>query len=236
MKPLIIAEIGLNHNGDMDIARQLILQAKDAGADIAKFQFFDISKFFPPTFKWYKAGMKARLSFGQAKMLKKFCDKTGIEFMASAFDVQGVKWCEKLGVRRHKLASRCIYDRSIIRAMCRSGKEIIASLGMYKGKTFPRFKTKAKVNFLYCVAKYPTQLKELNFSRVDFKKYSGFSDHTIGIEAALVALSRGARIIEKHFTLDKNMSGADHKGSSTPDELKKIVDFSRACAKIMGGR
>lgn len=127
---MIIAEIGLNHNGNMQLARCLIEEAAAAGADVAKFQFFDISKYFGPEFEWYDACMKARLDFEQASALKAHCDAVGIEFCASAFDVEGVEWCERLGVTRHKLASRCIRQDDVIQAMADTGKPMIVSLGL----------------------------------------------------------------------------------------------------------
>ena len=176
---------------------------------------------------------KVYINFDQAKELKEYCDYVGIEFLASAFNLEGVKWCEKLGQKRHKIASRCIEQADLIEAMCKTGKEIIVSLGMWHKEEFPVINTKAKVSFLYCVAKYPTAPEDLNFLKVDFNKYSGFSDHTIGIEAALVAMARGARIIEKHFTLDKGMHGPDHISSMEPAELKQLADFSRKYEKIL---
>jgi len=159
---LIIAEIGQNHNGDMELAKKLIS-----------------------------------------------------------------------AVKRYKIASRSIYDKQLINAIAQTGKDIIASLGMYRETDFPHIDTSGKVDFLYCIAKYPTLLEHLNFLEVDFNKYSGFSDHTIGIEAALVAMARGAKIIEKHFTLDKKMYGPDHIISMEPEELRQMVEFSRKFEAIL---
>jgi N-acetylneuraminate synthase/N,N'-diacetyllegionaminate synthase len=230
---LIIAEIGQNHNGDMEIARKLISAAREGGADVAKFQLYDVDAIFPPDFQWYKEAKEAQLNQQQVVELAGWCQKAGIEFMASVFDVARVGWCEEIGMKRYKIASRSIYDKQLINAIARTGKDIIVSLGMYREKGFPKIKTQGKVDFLYCVAKYPTLPEDLNFREIDFSKYAGFSDHTIGIEAALVAMARGARIIEKHFTLDKKMHGPDHSGSMEPDELRQIVQFSRKFEEIL---
>ena len=230
---LIIAEIGQNHNGDMKIAKELISVAKERGADIAKFQLYDVDSIFPPTFEWYKEAKEAQLTKEQVVELAGWCQKFGIEFMSSVFDTERVEWCQGIGMKRYKIASRSIYDKELISAITKTGKDIIASLGMYKEKEFPQIKTTGKVDFLYCVAKYPTAPEELNFLKVDFDKYSGFSDHTIGIEAALVAMARGARIIEKHFTLDKKMHGPDHCVSMEPEGLSQIVEFSRKFEAIL---
>lgn len=230
---LIIAEIGQNHNGDTNIAKELIAAAKEMGADIAKFQLYDVDSIFPPSFEWYREGKEAELSKEQVAELANWCEKVGVEFMSSVFDLKRVKWCEEIGMKRYKIASRSIYDRELIRAIAATGRDIIASLGMYQGKRFPRINTKGKVDFLYCVSEYPTPVEHLNFLEIDFNRYSGFSDHTIGIEAALVAIARGARIIEKHFTLDKGMHGPDHISSMEPAELKQLVDFSRRFERIL---
>ncbi len=232
-KPLIIAEIGQNHNGEMEIARKLISAAKEGGADVAKLQLYDVDAIFPPSFEWYKEAKEAQLTQEQVVELADWCQKVGIEFMASAFDPERVAWCQKIGIKRYKIASRSIYDKQLIAAIAKTGKDIIASLGMYQGKEFPEIKTSGKVDFLYCVAKYPALPQDLNFLAVDFNQYSGFSDHTIGIEAALVAMARGARIIEKHFTLDKQMHGPDHAGSMEPQELRQLVEFSRKFGAIL---
>ncbi|MFC1930554.1 N-acetylneuraminate synthase family protein [Chloroflexota bacterium] len=230
---LIIAEIGQNHNGDMEIAKKLITAAKKGGADIAKFQLYDVDSIFPPSFEWYKEAKEAQLNKEQTLELANWCLEVGIEFMASVFDTERVKWCQDINLRRYKIASRSIYDKKLVDAITKTGKDIIASLGMYKGKRFPHFNTSARVDFLYCVAKYPTFPEDLNFSEIEFTRYSGFSDHTIGIEAALAAMARGAKIIEKHFTLDKKMHGPDHAGSMSPDELREIVDFSKKFEAIL---
>lgn len=231
---MIIAEIGLNHNGDMNIARALVAEAKAAGADIAKFQFFDASKYFPKDFEWMAACMDARLTFEQAKMLKNYCDELNIEFMASAFDRQGLDWCLELGVKRLKLASRCIEQTDLIEDMRATGLELIVSLGMWNNVEFPEIFGNTPVHYLYCISKYPTEFEDLKFDTVDFSRYSGFSDHTIGLDAASVAIARGAKIIEKHFTLSKKMYGPDHSGSMEPHELKILVETFKRYSRVLG--
>ena len=153
--------------------------------------------------------------------------------MASVFDVERMVWCEEIGMKRYKIASRSIRHRPLIEAVCATGKDVIASLGMWNGRDFPSIPTKARVDYLYCVAKYPTYPSDLNFHAIDFNQYSGFSDHTIGIDASLVAIARGARILEKHFTLSKRMPGPDHSGSMEPQELAEIRRFTDSFTKIL---
>jgi len=222
----IIAEIGQNHNGDMELARKMIRSAKDNGADVAKFQVFDADKVFgKQDNEWYEYNCKTQLSRENVLQLAEECKRVDIEFMASVFDVERIQWLEEAGVKKYKLASRSINDSELINAIVKTGKPIIISLGYWRGNEFPRINSSAPIYFLYCITEYPAKLKDLKLGLVDFTKYSGFSDHTTGVSAALAALSRGTRILEKHFTLDKTMYGPDHSCSMIPGELRQIHNF-----------
>ncbi len=222
----IIAEIGQNHNGEINLAIELIHAAKENGADTVKFQVYDAIALFPKKGNvWFEYNCKTQITRDQLHLLMEECQKVKIEFLASAFDTNRIKWLESAGINRYKIASRSIYDKKLIRCIAETGKPIIASLGMWNEKVFPLVETSSSIKFLYCVSNYPTQLNEVELDKVDFKRYSGFSDHTVGIVAAVVAFSRGAQIVEKHFTLDKSMYGPDHSCSMTPDELKLLHDY-----------
>lgn len=224
----IIAEIGQNHNGDMGLARELIQSAKENGADVAKFQVYDALALFPKEGnEWFDYNYKTELSRDQVNELAEECLRVGIEFMASVFDVSRVSWLEDVKVKRHKLASRSIRESNLINALTETEKPLLVSLGMWYERKFPNIKSIGDVGFLYCISKYPTQLKDLEFSNIDFNLYAGFSDHTVGINASIAAISRGARILEKHYTLDKAMYGPDHEGSMTPEELMAIDTFRK---------
>lgn len=223
---LCISEIGHNFNGNLRLAKLMIEEAKKCKADIAKFQLYDtdkIKKFYQSRYAELKF---AELTFEDAKELKNHCDKVGIEFMASSFDPERVEWCEKLGVKRHKLASRSIQDTDIIKAMEKTNKPIIASLGDWNEIEFPKIKN---AQFLYCIAEYPATINSMNFPKHfdGGKDYTGFSDHTIGMEWAKKAVERGATIIEKHFTLDRSLPGHNQDGSCNPTELKDFVQWVR---------
>lgn len=221
----IIAEIGQNHNGDMDIAKKLIQAAKEVGADVAKFQLYDAKALFPQEGNpWYEYNLSTEISKTQLIELYQECQKYEIEFMASVFDVERIQWLEELNVKRYKIASRSIHDETLIHHLEQTNKPLIASLGYWTKKHFPNIKS-SKVDYLYCISKYPTDLSDLKFSHVDFTQYSGFSDHTLGIAASQIAMSRGARIIEKHLTLDKSMYGPDHLCSMNIDELAQLCVF-----------
>ncbi len=239
MRCEIIAEIGQNHNGDMSIAKELIHAAKENGADVAKFQLFNAPALFPTKEQgneWYDYNCKTEISRDDLALLAEECKKVGIEFMSSAFDVERIGWLEELGVKRHKAASRSINDDILMAAYMKTNKPLIISLGLWKGKGFPNVKSKGGVDFLYCVCKYPAPLIDMHFENVTFGEgsYAGFSDHTVGLAAPVTAMVRGAKVIEKHFTLDQKMYGPDHEGSMTPNELKALSTMRDEIAVCLG--
>lgn len=220
-KILIIAECGHNHMGYMRHAKLLIDEAKRCGADIVKFQAYDTNKIKKPWESRYFELLLSEHTKEEFKELKEYCDKVGIEFMASAFDLEHLAWLEELGVKRHKLASRSIYDKELIKAMEATGKPIIASLGKIDERGIPKIKN---CEYLYCVSEYPAYITGLpNFGEI----YTGFSDHTVGCYWTREAVKRGATIIEKHFTLSHDLPGHDIKGSADPTELKDFVIYCR---------
>lgn len=228
---IIIAEIGINHNGNIHLAHELIREAKVSGADIAKFQFYDPEKIFGPKGSHpdeanYKFAMKIQFGFDEAKQLKKWCDEEGIEFCASVFDIERVEWMESLGMKRYKIASRSVEDRELCEKIFKTEKEAFISLGFWKDKGLPYDYKNAQ--YLYCVPKYPCEYKDIKMPK-DFSSsmYNGYSDHLIGMAGVLSAIARGATVIEKHFTLHKGLEGPDHICSITPDELKIINQYGR---------
>ncbi len=230
----IIAEIGQNHNGDMQLASRLIGLAKENGADVAKFQLFDAKVLFEAENNpWYEYNLKTELSFDQAEFLYRECQRYEIEFMASVFDVERVKWLEKLNVKRYKIASRSIHDKKLIEALTYVKKPLLVSLGWWQEGEFPQVISTAPVYYLYCVSKYPTPLSDVHLQSVDFSKYAGISDHTLGTTVAKAAFARGAKFVEKHFTLDRNLFGPDHVCSMTPEELLEIHQFRQELTECM---
>jgi len=216
----VIAECGHNFNGSIRLAKEMIREAKACGADAVKFQLYDIDKIKKPYQSRYFELWAAQLNFEQLTQLANEAGRVGIEFMASAFDRERVLWLEQIGVKRHKLASRSIYDTETIQTMENTGKPLIVSLGAWKENELPKIKN---AQFLYCVSEYPAHITQLP----SFEKYDGFSDHTIGNYWAMEAIKRGAKIIEKHFTLNKTLPGYNQKGSAEPWELKEIVQYAR---------
>lgn len=246
----IIAEIGINHNGNINLAHELIRQAAISGADVAKFQAYSVDALFgpdgeDPNPEIHVAVKPLEFNKAQLAQCKDWCHEEGIEFMCSVFDEERLGWMEALGVKRHKIASRTSkYTPDLARKIADTGKPCYMSLGFNStriqkdldgdGKYFEPY---YNVKCLYCVAEYPTEYKNIKVPEkfVDRTNdgFYGFSDHTIGIEASLVAVARGAKIIEKHFTLDKSAEGFDHICSITPAELKDLAKYSKLMSKVV---
>ena len=226
----IIAECGINFNGDICKAIEMIWQAKSAGADIAKFQVYIPERILPldhPLIKkWWDVIKATELTEKQVGILAATCKEAGIEFMASVFHPDRVPWLEAVGVKRYKIASRSIYNEPLARAVVATGKPILLSHGMYEPKRFPPLYSLAapdQLSNLYCISEYPTPLEKIDISKMMF--YDGFSDHTVGITASCVAITLGLKYVEKHFTLDRELPGPDHVCSVEPDELRRLCQF-----------
>lgn len=221
---LFIAEIGLNHNGNFDLAYELIRQAKYAGADVAKFQC-----------GWrQKEGELNHMTPEVLVKLKSWCDYFEIEFMASVFNENAYTLLKAVEPERYKLASRTLKDEfEFAKKVVNENQKTIASLGMWPDHANLPFDTE-KVDYLWCKSVYPAQPWEMTDLPKDFTNspYSGYSDHTIGIETCLLAIARGAKIIEKHFTLDKSSTVIrDHTLSATPEEFRILVNLGRELHK-----
>lgn len=238
-KILIIAECGINHNGDMNLLREMVLSAKRCGCEIIKTQLYDPAKLFPNKEiwvrgkNWYPEVEKTKLTKEQFFQFAEWCREAEAEPMASAYDLERLGWLEEVGIKRHKIPNR-FKQSHILNAMLATGKQIIIST--YPNDPFVEAECWCNIpdyKFLYCVSEYPTPLSHL-FSKISFtNEYDGFSDHTVGIEASMVAMARGASIIEKHFTLDKHLGGTDHICSAEPDEMKRLVEFARKVEEIL---
>jgi sialic acid synthase SpsE len=225
LKRLIIAEIGGNHNGSMEEARDLIHAAKDVGCDIAKFQLYKTELIKNPGDANYDYLKSVELTRDDMLFLAEECELAGIEFCASVFDIERLKWLDCVPIERYKIASRSINDVELLSAVEAKEKPVIASLqkGFWNNKDLPVY----DFDYLYCISR--TQIiKGMPIELPNkFNKYAGFSDHTIGIEWALKALSQGAKIIEKHFTFNLNYPGWDQPGSATPAMMSEIVKYAR---------
>ena len=258
-KTLIIAEVGPNHNGRLDLAYKLIDTAVKIGADIVKFQTsiprLGISKYAQKadyqkndnkSESQLKMAEKISLKLEDFYKLKKYCIKKKIEFLSTPFDFESIKLLKKLKVKRIKIPSGEINNLPYLIEVAKLKKEIILSTGMSSLKEvksalkiIKKYSKKNKITVLHCTTQYPAPFKDLNLNviktlRKELKCDIGYSDHSPGIEASLAAVCLGAKIIEKHITLDKKMKGPDHKASLEPEEFKSMIDSIRNIENSFG--
>ena len=258
-KVLVIVEIGINHNGIIDNAYKMIDISKKAGADIVKFQTgipeLVISKFASKAdYQKSNTGSnetqlemckKYSLKFDDYIKLKKYCEKKDILFLSTPFDLESVDFLESIDISLWKIPSGEITNLPYLVKIANTRKPIIMSTGMCELREIEEALAVLKNNgsgeikLLHCNTEYPTPYEDVNLRAMQtlkdtFKCEVGYSDHTQGIEVAIAAVAMGAIIIEKHFTLDKNMEGPDHKASLDPNELKSMIMSIRNIEKALG--
>ena len=225
MSATIICELGHNGNGNIRLNKEMIQEVAECGADIAKFQYYRIETIKKPYQSRYFELWAAQLHKEEMIELAEFAKSCGVEFMVSVFSEDLVDDVLPY-VKRLKIASRSIYDTKLWDKMLSTDKEIIASLGKWKNDS----ELPARGKYLYCVSDYPAKVDPNKFPETFADKeflYAGFSDHTIGLDWAKIAIDRGAKIIEKHFTLSRDLPGYNQKGSMNPTELKELVKIAR---------
>lgn len=254
----IIAEAGVNHNGNMDVARELIDAAYEAGADAIKFQNFHTDKLILSdvdkapyqkerlgnTGSQYDMLKTLELQDGQTQMLKEYCTKKGIIFLSTPFEKDSLDFLCDLNVAAIKVAATDATNIHFLRQVASKGKPIILSAGMcYLEEIKKALQAIHSINkqviLLQCTANYPIEDGEVNLNvintfREEFDVLIGYSDHSKGIGAAPYAVAMGAKLIEKHFTLDKNMAGPDQQASVTPKELCELVKQVRKVEEYLG--
>ena len=262
-KVIIIAEAGVNHNGDINLAKKLIEEAAHSGADYVKFQTFKAKNLVSKTAQ--KADYQIKNTNGgddsQFQMLKNlempfewhfelkdYAEKLGIKFLSTGFDEEAINFLNKLGVDLFKIPSGEITNKPYIIDVAEKGKPIILSTGMATLEEVivavdvlvAHGITKKMITVLHCNTEYPTPMQDVNLMAMLHIKSQlgvevGYSDHTLGIEVAVAAVALGAIVIEKHFTLDKNMDGPDHLASLEPKELKMMVQSIRNVELAISG-
>lgn len=257
MKTIIIAEAGVNHNGDMDIAKQLIDKAKEAGADYVKFQTaVDCTSKYAPKAEYQKRetgddesqlqmALKLRLKLEQHRELYEYCKQKGISYLSTAFDIESVHFLDSLQLPFWKIPSGEITNLPYLIEIAKTGKPVVMSTGMAEldeistAMEILRTNGTSEITLLQCHTDYPTTMDKVNLKvmetlREQFQVPVGLSDHSVGIEVPIAAVALGATVIEKHFTLDRNMTGPDHKASIEPDELARMVKAIRNIELAMG--
>lgn len=258
--PIIIAEAGVNHNGDFDLALRMVEAAKDAGADYIKFQTFKAEKLVTPdsiTADYQKANnegdsqmemlRRLELSFEDFKTIALYCKEVGIGFLSTPFDRESIKFLADMGMDYMKVPSGEITNLPYLREIAATGIPAIISTGMcgledirmaidvfYKAGY-----KKEQLTLLQCNTEYPTPMRDVNLKamvtiRKEFDVATGYSDHTKGYEVAIAATSLEAAVIEKHFTLSRKMKGPDHQASLEPEELAAMISAIRNVSEALG--
>ena len=260
---IIIAEAGVNHNGSIDMAKQLVLKAKEAGVDYIKFQTFKASKLVTKSAKQaeyqqknigngedsqYQMLKKLELSHEEHQILIDYCNELGIKFFSTAFDFDSIDYLHSLDLGLWKIPSGEVTNYPFLKRIAAYNEKTILSTGMcdmqnVKNAVEALYKnglSKENLILLHCNTEYPTPFEDVNLKAMDalrkeFGVEVGYSDHTKGIEVPIAAVALGATVIEKHFTLDRTLPGPDHKASLEPDELKAMVSAIRNIEKAVGG-
>lgn len=254
-KVVIIAEAGVNHNGDLQKALALVDAAAEAGADYVKFQTFKAEKIVNPNAQkadYQKKNMQGGedTQFGMLKMLEigedwypmliQRCQDKGIHFLSTGFDVESIDFLNDLEIPFYKIPSGEITNKPYLQHIARKGKDIILSTGMANLQEIKDAVevvesegiTRDRITILHCNTEYPTPMQDVNLLAMhhiarELQVKVGYSDHTLGIEVPIAAVALGAVVIEKHFTIDRTLPGPDHAASLEPDELKAMVSGIR---------
>lgn len=259
---LIIAEAGVNHNGNIDTAKMLIDAAAEAGVDYVKFQTFKADKMVTKTASrakyqdsntgdmdsQYQMLKKLEISEEMHIELIQYCGIKKIKFLSTAFDLESLAYLKSLGLKLAKIPSGEITNLPYLRAIAKLFPEIILSTGMANMQEIKAaFEVliengtkKENITILHCNTEYPTPMEDVNLKAMldiqnQLNTNVGYSDHTLGIEVPIAAVSLGAQVIEKHFTLDRNLPGPDHRASLEPSELKAMVTAIRNIEKAISG-
>lgn len=260
---LIIAEAGVNHNGSIELAKKLVEKAKEAGVDYIKFQTFKASKLVTKAAKQaeyqqknigkegdsqYQMLKKLELSPEEHEVLIDYCRQLGIKFFSTAFDFDSIDYLHSLNLGLWKIPSGEVTNYPFLKRIAAYNEPTILSTGMCDmadvraavNALYKNGLSKENLILLHCNTEYPTPFEDVNLKAMDalrneFGVEVGYSDHTKSIEVPIAAVALGATVIEKHFTLDCNMEGPDHKASLEPDELKAMVSAIRNIEKAVGG-
>lgn len=260
-KTLIIAEAGVNHNGDIQTAKLLIDAASKAGVDFVKFQTFKADKLVSSSaqkadYQNNNTGIaesqlqmlkKLELSEEDHLVLVKYCEQKNVRFLSTGFDLESLDFLYNLGIRLFKIPSGEITNLPYLEKIAQLADEIIISTGMCTLSEIeealaviqPVVQPETKITILHCNTEYPTPYQDVNLLAMlsikdEFGVSVGYSDHTLGIEVPIAAVALGATVIEKHFTLDRNLPGPDHAASLEPDELSAMVRSIRTIEKALG--
>lgn len=250
-RPYIVAEAGVNFRDDVDLGKAFVEEAAAAGADAVKFQThvpeaemvesemreLDLGDLYE------RMGVYA-LSMDEHRELRDHCREHGVTFLSTPFSPAAVERLEELGVGAYKVGSGELTNHHLLRTIAETGKPMIVSTGMHSMETVREAadlldEHATEYMFLYCVSEYPTEPSDFNLGliprmREEFDVPVGFSDHSTGVEAAAVAMARGADLVEKHFTIDRRLPGGDQDVSIEPEELAELAEYAELCHATTG--
>lgn len=262
-KTIIIAEAGVNHNGSLELAKQLVKKAHEAGVDYVKFQTFKSEKVVSKNAKkadyqikntgkkeesQLEMVKKLELSYADHQVLIDYCNELGIKFFSTAFDFDSIEYLHSIHLGLWKIPSGEVTNYPFLKRIAQYNEKTILSTGMCDmddvqaavNALYKNGLSKENLILLHCNTEYPTPFEDVNLKAMDalrkeFGVEVGYSDHTKGIEVPIAAVALGATVIEKHFTLDRTLPGPDHKASLEPDELKSMVSAIRNIEQAVGG-
>lgn len=261
-KVIIIAEAGVNHNGSLEKAKLLVDVASEAGVDFVKFQSFKADKLVSPDAQkadyqkknigdnddnQFQMLRELELSEKDHDELLEYCNQKNVAFFSTAFDVDGLSYLDSLGLNLFKVPSGEITNYPYLRKLAELRKPVILSTGMSNLSDIEKALEvleqgidRSMITILHCNTEYPTPMEDVNLKAMTtieshFNTSVGYSDHTMGIEVPIAAVALGARVIEKHFTLDRELPGPDHKASLEPNELIEMVRTIRNIEQAISG-
>lgn len=245
IKTFIIAEVGFNHGGDLNLAKQMIDAAKASGAHAVKFQSFLAGDLALPNAPHYSLIKEGELTEEGHQVLFNYCQEVDIEFMSTPFSLESVDLLMGLGIDRFKVASMDACNRTLLSKIAATKKPIIISTGMctleeiQQTEQFLNDLNVEDFSFLHCQSLYPADAPNLNLACIQelkskLKVAVGYSDHFPGVEACKLAVTQGATIIETHFTLDNTIAEGDHSHSADPAQLKELVEYSQFVETALG--
>ncbi len=239
----LIAEIGWNHMGDMKLAEKMISEASKSGADYCKFQTWKVKNLKDGPWNYdgrLEIYNKAELSDQNHSTLVSLCKKYGVHFLTSVFNINEIKFVSELSNEAIKIPSHEVYNLGLIKKSCENFKKIFISVGACKWEEFQNILKLDvdlnKVYFMHCVSSYPLKDENVNFPKLlkikDAHHQIGYSGHLEGVEDALAAISFGAMVVEKHFTVDNNLPGRDNKFALLPNQMKIISNYRDIFSKM----
>ena len=243
-KTYVIAEIGINHEGSVDKCAEMIRASASAGADAIKLQTVDAFRCYAPDTESYKVFSEAALTEAETANMFQLARDYGVDAFTTSGDPQTLKWVDRLNPVAHKISSGLLSCTPIVREACKFGRPVLMSTGMSDTATIDQsveiaLKSGCNTALFQCTSLYPCPIKKLDLRAIGAlsKRYrvpTGFSDHSLGVNMASLAVAAGARLIEKHLTFDKNRSGFDHSISLETDEFAKMVTLVRQAETAMG--